>query len=104
MIALLVPAAVATALVGPSFVAVSRISRARSFAPLVRGSLERICVLADEIGDDAAGRSCVAARDDCNRACRIPRAQDYRPQCVVVSRILGIEFQGALQRASRFDG
>ena len=46
MIALLFPAAVASALAGPSFVAVSRVTRARPIGPLVRGSLERCCVLA----------------------------------------------------------
>ena len=46
MLALLVPAVVTAAFAGPSFLAVSRISARRSFAPLVRGSLERTCVLA----------------------------------------------------------
>ena len=46
MLALLVPAVVTAAVAGPSFLAVSRISARRSFAPLVRGSLERTCVLA----------------------------------------------------------
>ncbi|HUJ26637.1 MAG TPA: hypothetical protein VLW85_11505 [Myxococcales bacterium] len=46
MIALLAPPAIAAALSAPSFLAVSRASRRRPFAPLVRGSLERCCVLA----------------------------------------------------------
>src|SRR5438874_5109695 len=46
MLALAVPAFLAGALAGPSFVAVSRLSAARPFAPLVRGSVERLCVLA----------------------------------------------------------
>jgi hypothetical protein len=46
MLALLIPPAAAAALAAPSFLAVARVSRARTFAPLVRGSLERACVLA----------------------------------------------------------
>ena len=46
MLALLVPAALTGALAGPSFLIVSRLSTARPFAPLVRGSVERLCVLA----------------------------------------------------------
>ena len=46
MLALLVPAALTGALAGPSFLTVSRLSTARPFAPLVRGSVERLCVLA----------------------------------------------------------
>ena len=39
------PAACALASCGPAFFAVSRVLERRSFAPLVRGSLERCCVL-----------------------------------------------------------
>ena len=55
MLVLLVPAVLTGALAGPSFLAVSRVCGARSFAPLVRGSLERTCVLA------AAGIAAAAA-------------------------------------------
>src|ERR1043166_9835944 len=42
MLALVIP----TVLAGPSFFAVCRVTRRRTFAPLVRGSVERTCVLA----------------------------------------------------------
>ena len=41
----LTPAACALAACGPAFLAVSRLTARRPFAPLVRGSLERCCVL-----------------------------------------------------------
>jgi hypothetical protein len=55
MLALLVPPILAGALAGPSFLAVSSLTAKRPFAPLVRGSLERSCVLA------AAGLAAVSA-------------------------------------------
>jgi len=58
MLALLIPPVLAGALAGPAFLAVSRVTQARAFAPLVRGSLERTLVLAS--AGLAAG--CVAAQ------------------------------------------
>jgi hypothetical protein len=43
---MLAPPACALVVCGPAFLAVCRITARRAFAPLVRGSLERACVLA----------------------------------------------------------
>lgn len=42
----LLPAACALAVCGPAFLSVCRLTARRAYAPLVRGSLERSCVLA----------------------------------------------------------
>jgi hypothetical protein len=46
LMVLLAPVALAGALAGPTFSAVRSVTRRRAFAPLVRGSVERACVLA----------------------------------------------------------